>query len=159
MKYKLKIQKRELDMTPMIDLVFLLISFFMVLINFSKADQNELVKLPHSELARPTEEPPTEPVVLHVLENGNVIYGNTEYDLPGLSQKMDQYKGFLKLMKIDEKSINVILRADGKCEYGRVADLLRLCQEKQLTNFMFRAKQGMSGVSADESTRRTGNGG
>ena len=41
----------EGDMTPMIDMVFQLIAFFMVVVNFSEVDQNELIRLPSSELA------------------------------------------------------------------------------------------------------------
>jgi biopolymer transport protein ExbD len=43
------------DMTPMIDMVFQLIAFFMVLINFSEVDYNERIALPQSELAQPPE--------------------------------------------------------------------------------------------------------
>ena len=45
------------DMTPMIDMVFQLIAFFMVVVNFSDADQNKLIHLPSSELAKPADEP------------------------------------------------------------------------------------------------------
>ena len=38
-------------MTPMIDMTFQLIAFFMVLINFTEADQNQAINLPSSELA------------------------------------------------------------------------------------------------------------
>jgi len=35
--------KAEADLTPMIDMVFQLLAFFMVLINFSQSDQNSRV--------------------------------------------------------------------------------------------------------------------
>ena len=38
----------EGDLTPMIDMTFQLIAFFMVLINFTEADQDERIKLPDS---------------------------------------------------------------------------------------------------------------
>ena len=47
----------EGDLTAMIDMVFQLIIFFMVLINFSQDDQNDKIKLPSSELAKPPEAP------------------------------------------------------------------------------------------------------
>src|SRR5207244_3145762 len=43
----------DIDMTPMIDIVFQLITFFMVVINFEAADADERVKMARSELARP----------------------------------------------------------------------------------------------------------
>ena len=41
------------DLTPMIDMTFQLIAFFMVLINFTEADTNERIKLPTSEIVKP----------------------------------------------------------------------------------------------------------
>ena len=36
----------EGDMTPMIDMTFQLIAFFMVLINFTQTEQNERIRAP-----------------------------------------------------------------------------------------------------------------
>ena len=46
----------EMNMTSMIDIVFLLISFFTLVMNFSQTEVNEEVQLPLSELAQPPEE-------------------------------------------------------------------------------------------------------
>ena len=43
----------EVDMTPMIDIVFQLIAFFMVITNFEQTQADERVKLPEDQLARP----------------------------------------------------------------------------------------------------------
>ena len=43
----------EIDMTPMIDCVFQLITFFMLVINFESTQADERVKLPESEIAKP----------------------------------------------------------------------------------------------------------
>ena len=57
---------QEGDYTPMIDMVFQLIAFFMVLINFAEDNNNQTIKLPASELARPAEAPPApEPVTVY----------------------------------------------------------------------------------------------
>ena len=45
----------EVDMTPMIDIVFQLIAFFMVITNFEQTQADERVKLPKNELAKPPE--------------------------------------------------------------------------------------------------------
>ncbi|MFY8202129.1 MAG: ExbD/TolR family protein, partial [Pirellula staleyi] len=63
----------ELDMTAMIDMVFQLIIFFMVLINFAQDDQNDKIKLPASELAKPADSPLTFPITLN-LDSTSTIY-------------------------------------------------------------------------------------
>jgi biopolymer transport protein ExbD len=68
----------EGDFTSMIDLVFQLVAFFMVLINFTEADQNERIKLPLSELARPSIGAMEYPITLHVTREGTVIIGGDE---------------------------------------------------------------------------------
>jgi len=55
----------EGDMTPMIDMTFQLIAFFMVLVNFADADQNERIRLPSSELAKPPDRPFESPITLN----------------------------------------------------------------------------------------------
>ena len=45
----------EIDYTPMIDMTFQLIAFFMILINFEAADRTSSVQLPASVLAKPPE--------------------------------------------------------------------------------------------------------
>lgn len=43
----------EADMTPMIDMTFQLIAFFMIVTNFEQTQADERVKLPADQLARP----------------------------------------------------------------------------------------------------------
>src|SRR5918993_3829995 len=74
----------EMDMTPMIDMTFQLLAFFMIIINFSENDQNEAVKLPSSALAKPPDRPLDFPITLHVTKSGNVIYGPDEMTIPAL---------------------------------------------------------------------------
>ncbi len=56
----------EIDMTPMIDIVFQLLTFFMVVINFEAADADERVKMAVSDLARPPKVKPAETLVVQV---------------------------------------------------------------------------------------------
>jgi biopolymer transport protein ExbD len=141
MKLKPHSKHEPLDMTPMIDISFLLISFFMVAINFTEADQNERIKLPTSELARPPETPLAEPLVIQVLQDGNAIFAGNEYNKETLSRVLDREMMFFKQMDVSAKDITVILRADARCPTGLVRDIVEMCQEKKLENFKFRAKQ------------------
>jgi len=141
MKFKTKSKAYQMDMTAMIDIVFLLIAFFTVLINFSDAEQNERITLPISELAKPPETPPSEPIILHVLGNGNVIYGTQEYTPEALDKQIAFHMRFLNAMKIPLKRVTVIVRADGDCPAGKVQDVIELCQRHRLENFKLRARQ------------------
>ncbi|MEC9093364.1 MAG: biopolymer transporter ExbD, partial [Planctomycetota bacterium] len=80
----------EVDLTPMIDMTFQLIAFFMVLINFSQVERSESIMLPDSTLAKPPEEQPGHRVLLNMKSNGNVIFAGSLYS------KLDELKGALE---------------------------------------------------------------
>ena len=61
----------EGDLTPMIDMTFQLIAFFMVLINFTQSEQNDKVKLPSSVLAKPAKAPLEFPITLRAWRSGD----------------------------------------------------------------------------------------
>ena len=63
------------DLTPMIDMTFQLIAFFMVLINFTNAEASDEIKLPDSDLARPPETIPDFRLLLGVESDGKIIAG------------------------------------------------------------------------------------
>jgi len=125
----------------MIDVVFLLIVFFTLVINFAAADQNERIKLPISELAQPPEMQPTEPLVLHILADGNIIYNGMEYTLHGLHDPLDHRLRFLRHLNVPLETVTVIIRADAMSGSGQVLDVLELCQSTGLTRFVLRTKQ------------------
>ena len=50
---KIEMGFTEPDMTPMIDIVFQLLTFFMIAINFENTKADERVKLPKDTLAKP----------------------------------------------------------------------------------------------------------
>ena len=136
-----KFKRVEWDMTPMIDLVFLLIVFFTLVLNFATADQNERVKLPISELAQPPDLPPTEPITLHVLSNGNVIYNGNEHSLTELKRPVEHQLRFLKHIDIPLDTVTVIIRADAHSPSGHVFDVIGFCNDSGLPRFVLRTKQ------------------
>ena len=56
--------KTDIDMTPMIDMTFQLITFFVFTLNFSQAVQDDRVQLPLSQLAQPAEGAAEDPITL-----------------------------------------------------------------------------------------------
>ncbi len=140
LRFRSKAAKKELDMTPMIDITFLLIAFFMVLINFSKADQDERIRLPASELAKPAEQPLVEPVVLQITEDGNTLFKNDALSLPELRKQLSRHKRLLEIMKTPLSDVTVVVRADGRAAAGIVQDVIQICRDLGLENYKLRAR-------------------
>jgi biopolymer transport protein ExbD len=137
----------EIDMTPMIDMTFQLIIFFMLLINFSEADQNERIHLPSSELAKPADAPLESPITLQLTTVGTVLLGGEEAPLAGFKPLLNREKQFLTL-RADKKhkseavaNATIIIRADAKAKTGVVQELIKICQDTGFEKFVLRAKQ------------------
>ncbi|MEI6525992.1 MAG: biopolymer transporter ExbD [Planctomycetota bacterium] len=141
LKRKFDTKAAEGDMTAMIDMVFQLIIFFMVLINFSQDDQNQSIKLPSSELAKPAELPLENPIVLNLAFNGNVYMGPETSSIAGLRPLLELEANVLKSNGKSAKDANVIIRADGNTAGGMVQELIKKCQESGYEKFALRAKE------------------
>lgn len=132
----------EGDMTPMIDMAFQLIAFFMLVINFSDTEQDQRIHLPASELANPPKVPYAEPLTIHLTEQGQFIFGGDL--LPGIE---DLHRALLRETQIiarhtDKKlgDVTVIIRADENARTGEVQQIIGKCQELKFERFALRGK-------------------
>jgi biopolymer transport protein ExbD len=139
----------QIDMTPMIDIVFQLMSFFLFTLSFTSMEQSELINLPASELAKPPEGPPASPFTLQLTSQGNVIFGG-ERSPPGEDALLWLRPKLLREVQIIRQTpgrsvaeATIIIRADRGAETGKVQELMQLCQQRAIgfEKFKLRAKQ------------------
>ena len=145
----------EVDMTPMIDIVFQLIAFFMVITNFEQTQADERVKLPRDALAKPPEVKLEHTLVLNVGFFRNMDGEKTDPQ-PWLFNFVDgepvlplsagpQLKKEATLFKnkqIDVKDVTVKVRADSEVQTGIVQELIKLCQDAGYEKFAMSAMSG-----------------
>ncbi len=136
----------EGDLTPMIDMTFQLIAFFMLVINFSDVEQDQRVTLPASELARPPEAPYEHPLTIHLTKNDRFIYGGREVaQLTQLRSALLQEAQIIKRYKTENLAdVTVIIRADEDAKTGLVQQVIQACQELEFERFALRGKQSKS---------------
>ena len=131
----------ETEMTPMIDMVFQLIAFFMMLINFAEGDQNERIKLPSSELAKPAVAPLESPITLHVTQEDTIIIAGQEVSVDGLKPFLDREASVLTVQGKSPAVATVIIRGDMEAKTATVQDVIRVCQMSRFEKFVLRAKE------------------
>lgn len=131
----------EADMTPMIDMTFQLIAFFMVLLNFAEGDQDARIKLPASELAKPPEAALEAPLILQLTEQGNVLVIGDSVPVGNMSNYLRREADLLKLQQKPVADASVIIRADRGTKTGLVQELIKKCQEQGFEKFALRARQ------------------
>ena len=154
---QIKSQKPELpepDMTPMIDIVFQLITFFMVVINFENTQADERVKLPDSVLAKPPKSKTEDQLVLNVgfIRNKDgskkvadpLVFLTTGQDVKisdmGPPMKLEKQQYRLKNPSGDIKT-TVIIRSDFEVPTGAIQQLIKILQEHEYTKFVLKAKE------------------
>lgn len=133
----------EGDLTPMIDMTFQLIAFFMLVINFADAEQHERVTLPASELAKPPEAPYEHPITIHLTSDGVYRYGTQDQG------SIDELKSaLLREKQIIERhtdqslaDVTVIIRADQDAKTGLVQEIIQACQDLAFERFALRGEQ------------------
>ncbi|MCA9057781.1 MAG: biopolymer transporter ExbD [Planctomycetaceae bacterium] len=144
----------EVDMTPMIDIVFQLIAFFMVITNFEQTEADERIKLPKDALAKPPEVQRKHAIVVNIgfrngadgeadLEQPFVFMGVEELHPDQVRQQLMQEALFYKAMEVPTEEVTVEIRADARVKAGYIQELMQTCQEQDigLTRFALKATQ------------------
>lgn len=115
-----------INMTPMIDCVFLLLIFFMVGTTFSKQERQLDVKLPTVATAAPLTSTPDE-IVVTIVSNGVVQLGAEKLSLTQLQAHLVQAK-----KRFAEQA--VVVRGSGPDPYQFVADVLEVCEQAEISS-------------------------
>lgn len=148
-KFKIDTEPSTMNMTSLIDIVFLLISFFTLVINFSNAEQNERVLLPKSELAQPPDALPGEILTFQVTDNQEIVLGSITCHLDdtagtGVSfsrQLMSELQVIRAITRTDPANVTAVIRADETVQTGFVQRLIAACQNQGMESFVLRARQ------------------
>ncbi|MCD0462356.1 ExbD/TolR family protein [Roseiconus lacunae] len=139
-----KVDLAEGDLTPMIDMTFQLIAFFMVLINFSQTESNERVVLPSSTLVKPPDKPLEFPIILHVAKDGEIILGGDSYTTETLGSGLRRELAVLRAENKEPSEANVIIRGHQDTAAGQVQEIIKVAQDEKLEQFALRAKEDRS---------------
>lgn len=140
----------SLNMTPMIDIVFLLISFFTLVINFSKTEQHENVLLPKSELAQPPESLPGEILTFQIARTDDIYIGSiVSYlddtpkagGIPFSKALRDELRVIRAITRTEPGGVTAVIRADENVRTGFVQRLIAQCQDQGMETFVLRARQ------------------
>lgn len=130
----------DVDMTPMIDIVFQLIAFFMVITNFEQQQADERVTLPKDQLARPPEVKRENTVTINlgfdknsegeiIDPNPYVFFGDERFTVEQSAVRLQAESQFYRTVNTPLEDVTVEIRADAGVKSGLVQKLIQLCQE------------------------------
>lgn len=137
-------QELNMDMTPMIDCVFLLMIFFVLVIDLSQQNLEDLI-LPKANYAVPDEKPPEQRPVVNVLQDGKIVVRkNVRYDpaihgdnFSGIQELLLDFKNNIPDLDIETQTVGgtkmtlindpLLIRADKWTEWHYVGKLMEAC--------------------------------
>lgn len=110
----------EIPMTPLIDIVFLLLIFFLVATNFSRKEIDQKVTLPTAEGGTAQEEVP-EKLVINVRKDGAIVVNGSLIEEDALRLLVGKWH-----QKHPRK--NASIRGDGGVPYQKVMRIMGICK-------------------------------
>ncbi|QEG20910.1 ExbD/TolR family protein [Mariniblastus fucicola] len=129
----LKVQRDDqtaINLTPMIDIVFLLIIFFMVSSHFtnqtSTQERDIAIKVPVVSDAGALTAPPRHRVI-NIYDDGQVALDEDTVSIPELESKLTDARA-------QYEQLGVVVRGDGAVQYERVAEVIATCKKVRIQN-------------------------
>ncbi len=124
------IQPIPLQLAPMIDILFLLLIFFIITWNFSRRETEIEISVPAADEGKSDQRHTVGEIVVNVRKNGEIVVEGDQITELQLLQK-------LQLIAQVHKDQAVILRGDEKSEYQKVMNVLNTCQKAGIWNVSF----------------------
>ena len=119
-------ERVDVNLTPLIDVVFLLLIFFMVSTTFDR-HANLKVELPEASAKK--QQQVEEPVVLSIDAKGNYFINDRQL----VNTKLETLKTALQKTVADKKDVSLVLRADAKTPHQAVVRAMDAASQLGLT--------------------------
>jgi biopolymer transport protein ExbD len=146
--------KAEPNLTPLLDVVFQLITFFMLLINFSNDNYDARVRLPVAGSARPMDDAQAvseDRYVLNIDRQGHLLAGGQSLYIQKAAEVIKKQAELIRLnikssgVKLPgdgSLSTTVVLRADKDTSFTSLYTLITSCQANGFRKFALKAMSG-----------------
>jgi biopolymer transport protein ExbD len=134
----------RIDMTPMVDVAFLLLTFFMLTTQFKPPEEVEIsLPLSHSEAKLPE----LNTMTVHVSDSSKIflgfdssimmetMFGQQNRLRQAVEVKKENLADLLMKARISNTKLRTIVKADEGVEYGTVSDIMDILQKTLITRF------------------------
>lgn len=119
------VDEPDLNLTPMIDIVFLLIIFFMVGTQFTEMERQFEIELPTVSDAQPLTSLPDE-IVINVADTGDLTVN-------GQRRSLEELERALKSARQNYADQAVLIRGEGDGPYQHVMNVLAVCHRAKIS--------------------------
>ncbi len=129
----------KMDMTPMIDCVFLLLVFFMVGSTLHKQEADISFSLPGTaDQSEPVQIPDEQ--IIEIYADGTVVLNDLKFDSPtssSLPELIETLKRFKATAEANKTESMITIAPAPEVKHQRVVDVLNACAEAKIQNVSF----------------------
>jgi len=147
-----------IDMTPMVDVAFLLLIFFMTTTTF-KPPEEVVIQLPVSHAKYKV--PDAGVLILTIAQDATIFRQLGTHD-PMARIEPSEVASAIRAERMRDRALRVIVKADKNCPYGAMEDMMNALQEARATRFVLMTEGEAGGTGpgeelpADGAARETG---
>ena len=127
-----------LDLTPVVDVVFNLLIFFALSLNFAATSGGINVKLPSASSAEPVK---SEQLTINLTQAGKVYYNDKEINIDDLAPKLEG---------IEDKNSIVIIRADNSVPHGQVVEVMDIVKSEGFSKLAIAVDQASGALDSKD---------
>jgi len=143
-KFKPKRMGVRIDMTPLVDVAFLLLTFFMLTTQFKPQEEVTII-LPssHSEFKLPE----SDVITLNLAEDGRIfmavdsqrlrarLFGKENELKASVQVEKSELGNYLVQARTMNPKLRTVIKGDKNAEYGLAEDVMDILQKTQITRF------------------------
>ena len=144
----------SIDMTPMVDVAFLLLIFFMTTTQFQPPEKDK-IDLPKS--SSELKAPESDIITIALLKDGRMgidyrAHGNKVQDYP---PDIEALRARLQDARINNQGARILIKADQGAKYGLMQDVMQMLQDENATRFnIVTDLKGNAGLLATSAPKR-----
>lgn len=138
-------ERAGLPITPMLDVIFLLLIFFMTTSIYAQLEEEIGIVVPTATEAVPPDRTPGE-IIINIAEDGVIVVNQRQYDIASLQDLLYRVGATFKGQAVK-------IRGDKRTQFGRAVEVLNACAKADIWNVRFAAlKDEAIAASAPGST-------
>jgi len=131
LRKRIQLHSYEIGIAPLIDVVFLLIIFFMVVSQFTQIEIEALELPPATQGERPSD-PLDKQIILNVHQDGRIRIASQDYSV-------DLFENLLrsKLQQFPGEDLSILIRADRQTPWRLVRPLMEACGRNAISQIRY----------------------
>lgn len=129
----------EIQMSSMIDIVFLLLIYFIVTTSLAKSEADLGIQLPGTVVQTTTLKMPDEQII-EVAADGSVLLNGSTFDTPGSREMPELVSTLIRFRQSSEATQNpamVSIQAVDEVPHQRIIDVMNACALANIKNVTF----------------------